>query len=87
METKDRDRFNLTLGNRDAGGGRGEIFLWKINNDALAVVHASLDAVFGSKNEGKRSCTVTRAETGADVISRLSSRAILRAGVGYRWVF
>ena len=64
-----------------------KILLWKITDDALAMVHASQDIVFGSKNEEKRSCTVVRAEAGADMIPRLPSRGIFIAGVGYQWVF
>jgi hypothetical protein len=36
------------------------------------VVHAPPNAIFGSKNEGKGSYTITRAEARADVILRLS---------------
>jgi hypothetical protein len=51
------------------------------------MILASMDVVFGTKNEGERSCTVARAEEEEDVIPRLSSRGIFIAGVGRRWVF
>ena len=55
----------------EAPTGRKVLF-WKITGDALAVIHAPPNTVFGSKSEGRRSYTVTRAEVGADVIPRLS---------------
>ena len=48
----------------------------------LAVVHASLDAVFGSKSKSKRSYTVVRTEAGTDVIPRLPSRDVFIVEVG-----
>ena len=70
----------------EAPTGR-KIFLWEITGDALAMIHASLDAVFRSKNKGMRSYTVTKAEVGTDVISRLSFKDVFIAGVGYWWIF
>ena len=55
----------------EAPAGRKVLF-WKITGDTLAIVPAPPDMVFGSKSEGKRSYTVTRAEAGADVIPWLS---------------
>jgi hypothetical protein len=59
----------------EAPPGR-KIFLWEITSNALAVIHASLDVVFRSKNK-RRSYTMTRAEARADVIPRLSFRGYL----------
>ena len=66
----------------EAPTGR-KILFWKITGDALAVIHAHMKMVFGSKSEGKRSYTVTRAEAGADVIPWLSfeDKFISRSGV------
>ena len=55
----------------EASAGRKVLF-WKITGNTLAIVHAPLDMVFGSKSEGKRSYIVTRADVGADVIPWLS---------------
>ena len=54
----------------EASVGRKVLF-WKITGDALAVIHAPPNTVFGSKSEG-RSYRITRAEAGADVIPWLS---------------
>ena len=70
----------------EAPAGR-KIFLWVITSNVLAIVHASLDVVFGSKSKGKRSYTITRAEVGADVIPRLSFEDVFIARVGCRWIF
>ena len=59
-----------------------KIFLQEVTSNVLAVVHASLDVVFGSKSKGKRSYTVARTEAGTDVIPRLPSRDLFIAGVG-----
>jgi hypothetical protein len=55
----------------EAPMGRKVLF-WKITGGVLVVVHAPLNAVFGSKSEGKGSHTVKRAEARAEVIPRLS---------------
>jgi hypothetical protein len=49
----------------------------------LVVIHASLDAVFGSKNKRRRSYIVTRAEVGTYVIPRLSFSSIFIGRMGY----
>ena len=70
----------------EAPTGRKVLF-WKITGDALAVIHAPPNTVFGSKSEGRRSYTVTRAEVGADVIPQLFFGDVFIAGVGHQWIF
>ena len=65
----------------EAPTGR-KILFWKITGDALAVIHAHMKMVFGSKSEG-RSYRITRAEAGADVIHRLSFEDVFIAKVGH----
>ena len=53
-----------------------KVLFWKITGNTLAIVHAPPDMVFGSKSEGKRSYTVTRAEVGTDMIPWLSFKDV-----------
>ena len=82
-ETTKESRIDLILPLKTKAPAGRKVFFWEITDNALAVIHTSPNAVFRSRNKGRRSCTVTRAEVGIDVIPRLSFRGVFIARVGY----